>query len=193
MSELEDFELPWSHRGPRGLARPGAVAEGAHALGPALYQIMKEVGGDDVMDEKTKWGKSERRKSSKIKCFSFITFSVTEVVVDDCIVLPDMIHKHLLDKQDDVSKPLLAASSPSSLIKPVLTTEMLQCIGEEDSCDVEDLVKSKNVKKKERGRRMEKTTWTHALQGCSQPVLIAFMHAMASNPPAAPKPCPIID
>lgn len=29
--------------------------------------------------------------------------------------------------------------------------------------------------------------------GCSQPVLIAFMVAMASNPPEAPSACPIID
>jgi hypothetical protein len=35
------------------------------------------------------------------------------------------------------------------------------------------------------------TSWL--IVGCSQPVLIAFMDAMASNPPAAPRPCPIID
>lgn len=35
------------------------------------------------------------------------------------------------------------------------------------------------------------TSWL--MVGCSQPVVIAFTVAMASNPPAAPSPCPIID
>jgi len=31
------------------------------------------------------------------------------------------------------------------------------------------------------------------IDGCSHPVVMAFIVAIASNPPAAPRQCPIID
>jgi len=40
-------------------------------------------------------------------------------------------------------------------------------------------------------RMMVHTSWL--IVGWSHPVLIAFIVAMASNAPAAPRPCPIID
>lgn len=42
--------------------------------------------------------------------------------------------------------------------------------------------------------RKERNCHTYWLiVGCNQPVVIALMDAIASNPPAAPRPCPIID
>lgn len=38
---------------------------------------------------------------------------------------------------------------------------------------------------------MELTNWL--IEGCTQPVVIALIVAIASRPPAAPRQCPIID
>jgi hypothetical protein len=53
-----------------------------------------------------------------------------------------------------------------------------------------ELVKMRHMNMRNQGLRCS-TFWL--IVGCSQPVLIAFIVAMASNPPAAPRPCPIID